>query len=101
MLPPTQELKSKYGLGRTGRFLASECWPRRPDAVVLGKHLGGGLLPISAMLTRAEVISRPDVDSARSTERVIACEAAARSTMMPLRMPSEGSMPTPRMRMDL
>ena len=46
------------GLGRTGRFLASECWPRRPDAVVLGKHLGGGLLPISAMLTRAELFER-------------------------------------------
>src|SRR6185436_5895079 len=54
-----------------------------------------------AMLTNAEVISRPEVDSAFSTERVIACEAAARSTIMPLRMPSEGSMPTPRMRMDL
>lgn len=39
------------GMGRTGRFLASEAWPRRPDAVVLGKHLGGGLLPISAMMT--------------------------------------------------
>jgi len=46
------------GLGRTGRFLASECWPRRPDAVVLGKHLGGGLVPISAMLTRAELFER-------------------------------------------
>lgn len=43
------------GLGRTGRFLASENWPRRPDAVLLGKHLGGGLLPISAMLTRREL----------------------------------------------
>jgi acetylornithine/succinyldiaminopimelate/putrescine aminotransferase len=43
------------GLGRTGRFLASEVWPRRPDAVLLGKHLGGGLLPISAMLTRHEL----------------------------------------------
>jgi acetylornithine/succinyldiaminopimelate/putrescine aminotransferase len=43
------------GLGRTGRFLASETWPRRPDAVLLGKHLGGGLLPISAMLTRREL----------------------------------------------
>src|SRR5574339_451526 len=54
-----------------------------------------------AMLTSAEVISSPEVDSAFSTERVTACEAAARSTIMPLRMPSEGSMPTPRMRMDL
>ena len=46
------------GLGRTGRFLASEGWPRRPDAVLLGKHLGGGLLPISAMLTRSELWQR-------------------------------------------
>jgi ornithine--oxo-acid transaminase/putrescine aminotransferase len=46
------------GLGRTGRFLASEGWPRRPDAVLLGKHLGGGLLPISAMLTRRELFER-------------------------------------------
>lgn len=46
------------GLGRTGRFLASERWPRRPDAVVLGKHLGGGLVPISGMLTRRELFER-------------------------------------------
>ena len=46
------------GLGRTGRFLASECWPRRPDAVVLGKHLGGGLLPISAMMTSEALFER-------------------------------------------
>ena len=26
-----------------------------PDAVVLAKHLGGGLMPISAMLTRKEI----------------------------------------------
>jgi acetylornithine/succinyldiaminopimelate/putrescine aminotransferase len=43
------------GLGRTGRFLASDSWPRRPDAVVLAKHLGGGLMPISAMLTRRDL----------------------------------------------
>jgi acetylornithine/succinyldiaminopimelate/putrescine aminotransferase len=46
------------GLGRTGRFLASECWPRRPDVLVLGKHLGGGLVPISAMLTSQELFER-------------------------------------------
>jgi acetylornithine/succinyldiaminopimelate/putrescine aminotransferase len=46
------------GLGRTGRFLASETWPRRPDALILGKHLGGGLVPISGMLTHAELFER-------------------------------------------
>ncbi len=43
------------GLGRTGRgFLATQTWPRRPDVVLLAKHLGGGLVPISAMLTRRD-----------------------------------------------
>lgn len=46
-------------LGRTGRgFLASASWPRRPDAVLLAKHLGGGLMPISAMLTRRSLFER-------------------------------------------
>jgi acetylornithine/succinyldiaminopimelate/putrescine aminotransferase len=46
------------GMGRTGRFLASSAWPRRPDVVLLGKHLGGGLAPISAMLTRMELFEK-------------------------------------------
>ncbi len=44
------------GLGRTGRgFLASEGWPRRPDVALMGKGLAGGLVPLSAMLTRREI----------------------------------------------
>lgn len=42
------------GLGRTGTFLRSERWPRRPDVVLLAKQLGGGMMPISAMLTTRE-----------------------------------------------
>lgn len=42
------------GLGRTGRFLWSSTWNRRPDIVCLGKALSGGLVPISAILTTAE-----------------------------------------------
>src|SRR5687767_6932993 len=54
-----------------------------------------------AMLTRAEVISSPEVDSAFLTDCMIACEATDKSTITPLRIPSEGSMPTPRIRMEL
>jgi acetylornithine/succinyldiaminopimelate/putrescine aminotransferase len=46
------------GLGRTGRFLASENWPRRADIVLLGKALGGGLVPLSAMLTKRDIAQR-------------------------------------------
>jgi ornithine--oxo-acid transaminase len=46
------------GLGRTGQFLCSDQWPRRPDVVTLGKALGGGLMPLSAMLTRRAIFDR-------------------------------------------
>jgi len=44
------------GLGRTGRLLACEHEGVKPDGLMLGKALGGGLLPISAFLARAELM---------------------------------------------
>ncbi len=38
------------GMGRTGKFLACEHDNVKPDGVILGKALGGGLLPVSAMV---------------------------------------------------
>lgn len=38
------------GLGRTGRTLACDHEQVRPDVLILGKALGGGLMPISAVL---------------------------------------------------
>lgn len=44
--------------GRTGRFLRTAEWPRRPDVVLVAKALGGGLMPLSAMLTRMDLFKR-------------------------------------------
>ncbi|HSW92938.1 MAG TPA: ornithine--oxo-acid transaminase [Gammaproteobacteria bacterium] len=44
------------GMGRTGKFLASDHEGVRPDAVLLGKALGGGLLPVSVFLARRDVM---------------------------------------------
>ncbi|MEW2306743.1 ornithine--oxo-acid transaminase [Streptomyces sp. NPDC006655] len=44
------------GLGRTGRTFACEHEGVVPDVYVLGKALGGGVLPVSAVVARAEVL---------------------------------------------
>jgi ornithine--oxo-acid transaminase len=44
------------GLGRTGKWLACEHDGVKPDGVILGKALGGGLLPVSMFLTSKEVM---------------------------------------------
>jgi ornithine--oxo-acid transaminase len=44
------------GLGRTGRLLACEHDAATPDGLMLGKALGGGLLPVSLFLARREIM---------------------------------------------
>ncbi|MFQ6142591.1 ornithine--oxo-acid transaminase [Streptomyces seoulensis] len=44
------------GLGRTGRTLAVEHEDVVPDLVLLGKALGGGIVPVSAVVGRREVL---------------------------------------------
>lgn len=45
------------GLGRTGRNFAAEYYGVQPDGMMLGKALGGGLLPISVFLAKDEVMT--------------------------------------------
>jgi ornithine--oxo-acid transaminase len=46
------------GLGRTGRFLATEHWGIEPDIVLLAKPLSGGYVPIGAVLTRKWIFDK-------------------------------------------
>ena len=46
------------GLGKTGRMFACDHDDVAPDLLVMGKALGGGILPIAA------VLARPDLDVA-------------------------------------
>jgi ornithine--oxo-acid transaminase len=45
------------GLGRTGKLLACQHEGVRPDGLILGKALGGGILPVSMFLARQEVMN--------------------------------------------
>jgi ornithine--oxo-acid transaminase len=66
-LRKAQELCKKYnvlliadevqtGLCRTGKMLCSDWDNVKPDITILGKALSGGFMPISAVLTRSEVM---------------------------------------------
>jgi len=44
------------GLGRTGRWFAFEHENIRPDGLILGKALGGGVLPVSALVGTDELM---------------------------------------------
>lgn len=44
------------GLGRTGRTFACDHEGVRPDVYILGKALGGGIMPLSAVAADAEVL---------------------------------------------
>jgi ornithine--oxo-acid transaminase len=46
----------QVGLGRTGKLLACDHEDVKPDGLILGKALGGGILPVSLFLTRKEVM---------------------------------------------
>lgn len=48
------------GLGRTGKMFACEHFGVVPDMLVLGKGLGGGILPMAALIARAGLDVMPD-----------------------------------------
>ncbi|WP_372000008.1 aminotransferase class III-fold pyridoxal phosphate-dependent enzyme [Tistrella mobilis] len=50
------------GLGRTGRFFAFEHFGVCPDIAVLGKSLGGGMLPLAAVIADRKVDVAPELD---------------------------------------
>jgi ornithine--oxo-acid transaminase len=45
------------GLGRTGTLLACDHEEVKPDGLMLGKALGGGVMPVSMFLAKEEVMS--------------------------------------------
>jgi ornithine--oxo-acid transaminase len=66
-LPRVQELCRRHktilifdeihtGFGRTGTFLAAEHWKVEPDIVCLSKGLSAAMVPVSAVVTRKEIM---------------------------------------------
>jgi ornithine--oxo-acid transaminase len=55
------------GFGRTGAMFCFEHEDARPDGLIVGKALGGGLLPVSAFIARRSVMDVFDPGSHGST----------------------------------
>lgn len=66
------------GLGKTGRFFAFEHVGVVPDAVVLGKALGGGVVPIAAVIADAALNVAPELNLGHYTheKNPLTCRAA-------------------------
>ena len=67
------------GLGRTGKLLACEHEDVRPDVVMIGKALGGGLYPVSAVLADRAVMGlfRPGEHGSTFGGNPLACAVAS------------------------
>ena len=70
------------GLGRTGKMFACDYEQVKPDVLILGKALSGGVLPISAVLSSDEVILtiRPGEHGSTFGGNPLSC-AVARAAM--------------------
>lgn len=66
------------GLGRTGRMFAFEHYEIVPDILVLGKGLGGGILPLAAIVAREGLNLAPGQALGHYTheKNPVACAAA-------------------------
>ena len=66
------------GIGRTGRMLACDHEGVRPDILILGKALGGGVVPISAGLADDEIMQtiKPGEHGSTFGGNPVACRAS-------------------------
>lgn len=64
-------------LGRTGRMFASEAFNINPDILILGKGLGGGIMPLAAIVAREDfdVAERMSIGHYTHEKNPVACAA--------------------------
>ncbi len=69
------------GLGRTGKLLACDYEDVKPDILILGKALGGGVMPVSAVLCNDEIMMtiKPGQHGSTFGGNPLACKVAIAS----------------------
>jgi 4-aminobutyrate aminotransferase-like enzyme len=71
----------KTGFGRTGHMFAVERWGVEPDLMALGKSMGGGVMPIGAVLGTERAMDFDDVSTGSTFSWLPAACAAALATL--------------------
>jgi 4-aminobutyrate aminotransferase-like enzyme len=71
----------KCGYGRAGTMFAVERWDVRPDLIALGKAMGGGVMPIGAVLGTEAAMGFDDVSTGSTWSWFAASCAAALETL--------------------
>ena len=71
----------KTGFGRTGHMFAVERWGVEPDLMALGKSMGGGVMPIGAVLGTEASMDFADVSTGSTWSWLPAACAAALATL--------------------
>jgi 4-aminobutyrate aminotransferase-like enzyme len=71
----------KSGFGRTGTLFAVQRWGVEPDLLCLGKAMGGGVMPIGAVLGTERSMGFQDVSTGSTWSWLAASCAAALATL--------------------
>ncbi|HEY7668664.1 MAG TPA: aminotransferase class III-fold pyridoxal phosphate-dependent enzyme [Actinomycetota bacterium] len=71
----------KTGFGRTGHLFAAERWGLEPDLMALGKAMGGGVMPIGAVLGTERAMGFDDVSTGSTWSWLPAACVAALETL--------------------
>ena len=71
----------KSGFGRTGHLFAVERWGVQPDLMALGKAMGGGVMPIGAVLGTERAMGFDDVSTGSTWSWLPAACVAALETL--------------------
>jgi 4-aminobutyrate aminotransferase-like enzyme len=71
----------KTGFGRTGHLFAVDRWGVQPDLMALGKSMGGGVMPIGAVLGTERAMGFDDLSTGSTWSWLPAACAAALATL--------------------